>query len=152
MDEEILKEIVRELKTLHNEAVELIKLEKFDRAKKLYEIASSISDMTGYRQGVGMSMFSISNLEILRQDYTSALDYALLAGEYYTEGADKKKASELIEKLSLHLVKKGIEMETEGKVAEALVFFNHALPYLKGKRKEAVSYEINLLGRIKDDE
>ncbi len=152
MDEEIFKEIVRELKTLHNEAVELIKLEEFDKAKKLYEIASKISDMTGYKQGVGMSMFSISNLEILREDYISALDYALLAREYYIADGDKKKVSELIEKLSLHLVKRGIGKETEGKLEEALVLFDHALPYLSGKRKEVVSYEINFLRRVKDNE
>ena len=147
MNEEIFKEIARELKALHNAAVELIKVGKLDEAQKLYESAVSISDMTGYEEGVAMSMFSLSNLELLRGDYIMALHYAFLSSDYYTEDSDRKRASELIEKLSLHLVKKGIEIEGRGEIEEALNIFIHALPHLKGKKREAVSYEIDILRR-----
>lgn len=148
MNEQIFKEIARELKTLHNTAVELIKVGKLDEAKKMYERAAGISEMTGYSEGVGMSMFSISNLELLRGDYTRALDYALVSGDYYTDESDKKRALELTARLSLHLVKKGIEMEASGEIEEALNLFSKALPHLKGKKRDAVLYEMDLLRRI----
>ena len=147
MNDEIFREIARELKELHNAAFHLIKAGKFDEAKKLYESAGSISDMTGYEEGVAMSIFSLSNLELLRGDFIMALHYAFLSRKYYTEDSDRKRASELIEKLSLHLVKKGIEMEGRGEIEEALNLFIHALPHLKGKKREAVSSEIDLLRR-----
>ena len=152
MNEEIFKEIARELKSLHNAAVQFIKAGELDEAKKLYESAVSISDMTGYSEGVAMSIFSLANLEILREDYIMALHYASISIDYYTEDLDRKKASELLAKLSLHLVKRGIEMETKGEIEEALNLFSQVLPHLKGKKREAVSYEIDLLRRTISNE
>lgn len=152
MDEQIFKDIARELKGLHNTAVELIKREKFDEAKKIYEKAAGISELTGYLDGIAMSMFSISNLELLREDYTRALDYAFLSRDYFSQESDQIMASELIEKLSIHLVKKGIEMESSGEIHQALSLFNKAVPHLKGKRRQAVLYEIDLLRRMTDHE
>lgn len=152
MNEEIFKEIARELKGLHNAAIELMKIGELDEAQKMYENAKNISEIIGYKEGIAMSMFSLSNLELVRDNEVIALDYAVLSIDYYTEESDKKNASELIKKLSLHLVKKGIELESKGEMKEALSLFSKALPNLKGKRKIAVAYEVDLLRRIIADE
>lgn len=147
MENNIFKEIARELKTLHNTAVQYIKLGKLDDAKKLYQRAASISHLTSYPEGVAMSMFSLSNLESLRQDYEMALDYAVLSMDHYSEESDKENVKRLINKLSLQLVKEGIDLEGKGQLEEALYLFLQALPYLRGKRKEAVEFEVDLLRR-----
>lgn len=145
MEKEIFQEIARELKAFHNAALELIKEGKLDEAKKMYENAGNLSQLTAYGEGVAMSMFSLSNLELLREDYVKALHYAALSLDYYVEDDDKKRAANLTGKISLHLVKQGIEKESKGELKEALELFHQALPFLKGKRKEAVLYEANLL-------
>ncbi len=152
MDKKIFEEIARELKMLNNEAVELIKMKKFEEAKKMYQIASNISDLVGYKQGVAMSAYSMANIEIIKKDHISALHYAELAYANHSELIDKEEVSSLIKKLALQLVRDGMEQEKERNIDGALKFFNYALPHLNEKRKEVVLYEMNMLRRMKTGE
>lgn len=149
MDKQIFEEIARELKMLNNKAVELIKSKKFNEAKNMYEIASNLSDLVGYKQGVGMSAYSVANLEIVRGDYIVALHYAELAYENYTDFLDKERVSNMKKKLALQLVKDGIKQEKQGSIDDALKLFNYALPYLNEKRRDIVLCEIDLLRKVK---
>ncbi len=152
MDKKIFEEIARELKMLNNEAVELIKIKKYEEAKKMYQIASNISELVGYKQGVGMSAYSLANIEIIKKDHIAALHYTELAYANYSELVDKEEASSLIKKLALQLVRDGIEQEKQRNIDEALKFFNYALPHLNKKRKEVILYEITMLRRMKTGE
>ena len=129
------------MKALHNTALEMIKVGKLDGAQRMYETAGQISALTGYDEGVAMSMFSLANLELLRDDGVRALQYVAQSLKLFMEEADRKRAVKLAENIALYLVKEGIAQEAAGKIDEALNLFSLAIPYLKGKRKEAVEYK-----------
>jgi len=144
-DQEIFQEIARGLKTFHNAALELIKAGELNQAQKMLENAGHLSSITGYREGIAMSMFSLANLALLQEELVRALQAAAQSLEYFSAEEDLLKATQLAEKIALQLVKQGIDKEAGGEKGAALELFTLALPYLKGKRRQAVDYEINLL-------
>lgn len=149
MDERIFEEVARQLKSLHNASYELIKEGRYDEAGKLLISAGEISSMTGYRDGMGMSCMSLSNLEAVKGDCIRAMEYARASVEYLNEGTDRTKAEELLGRLSVACVKLGMEKERKGCFDEALSLYIAALPNLEGKRREAVEREICLLRGVK---
>ncbi len=150
MDERIFEEVARQLKSLHNASYELIREGRYDEAGRLLISAGEISGMTGYRDGMGMSCMSLSNLEAVKGDCIRAIEYARASVEYLNEGTDRTRAEELLGRLSVAAVKLGMEKERKGCFDEALGLYFAALPNLEGKRREAVEREIGLLKGVQD--
>lgn len=150
MDGRIFEEVARQLKSLHNASYELIREGRYDEAGRLLISAGEISSLTGYRDGMGMSCMSLSNLEAIKGDCIKAIGYARASVEYLEKGSDRTRAEELLDRLSVAAVKLGMEKERNGCFGEALNLYSAALPRLEGKRREAVEREISLLEGVQD--
>lgn len=152
-DEDIFREIALGLKTLHNGAFQLIREGRLAEARRMLENAGHISSMTGYREGLAMSLFSLANLALLEEKWNEAFHWSIQSMAYFDSETDRKKAGDFVQKAVLKLVKEGIELEARGEEGEALALFEMVLPYLKGKRREAVAGEICFLkGKGSHDE
>jgi len=150
LDERIFEEVARQLKSLHNASYELIREGRFDEAGRLLISAGEISGLTGYREGMGMSCMSLSNLEAVKGDCIKAIEYAKASVDYLDKGSGRDRAEELLGRLSVAAVKLGMEKERRGCFDEALCLYSAALPRLEGKRREAVEREISLLKGVQD--
>lgn len=146
-DNAVFEEIAWGLKSFHNAAFDLIGKGRLDDAARMLENARQLSVMTGYLEGVGMSLVSMANLEMLRRDGTRALSFAGQAAEAFPAGEDRNRARALAESIAHELVKEGMEMERGGRCADALARFETAVPHMKGRRRAAVETEIALLRR-----
>lgn len=152
MDERIFDEVARQLKSLHNASYELIRDGRYDEAGRLLISAGEISSLTGYREGMGMSCMSLSNLEAVKGDCIKAIEYARASVEYLNQGSDRTRALELLSRLSIAAVRLGMDKERKGNFDEAMSLYIAALPNLEGKRREAVEREIGLLKGVQDGE
>lgn len=147
MDEDMFRGIALMLKSIHNAALERIRDRKLDEADAMYRQAGSLAQTVGYQEGIAMSLFCRSNLELLREGFPTALVLAADAARLFGQGEDRDRALRLTDQISRHLLKTGIEREAVGDITGALAHFEAVLPHLQGKRKAAVAYEISYLER-----
>ncbi len=152
LENKVFKEIANEIKSIHNSALELIKVKDYERAVSQYQRALVITEKLHYWEGAAMSLFNIANVLVLLNDPFQAMHYAEQANEKLSiSGVNADHCDTLLSQLADILKKMGIQYEKQGDFKDAIRCYSKALPYADRASRAAMEHEIPLLrGYIND--
>ena len=152
MDEAVFKEIANEIKGLNNQAIKLISQGKLSEAENICQRALKMTQTLFYYDGMAMVLYNLANLEALRDDLLKAMTYGTLCREMHEKAqTDAERCEELLKNLAKTAMKKGMELEKNGKLDEALEYYYASVPFSEEKYRKAMLKEIALIERVKSN-
>lgn len=123
------------------------------KAEALCKRALEITQKFDYADGMAMVFFNLANLEALRGDLLKAMTYGALCGEMHERAqTDSASCNELLGKLAKAAMKKGMEHERKGELAEALEHYYASVPFSEEKYRNAMLKEIEMIERVAANE
>jgi tetratricopeptide (TPR) repeat protein len=148
-DDWLFQGIANELKALHNSALGFIRRNELDKAFFLYNKALTISENVRYSEGIGMTLFCMANLMLLKKDLIQALQYAGLSREYYGKAEKPCPGCDgLIERLALQAKRRGIAYERKGQFRKARECYAACMPFMPEQDGIVLAHEIRLLEKV----
>ena len=148
MDEAIFKEIASEIKGLNHQAITLISQGRLDEAEGICQRALGITSSLAYDEGAAMVLYNLANLEALRGDLLKAMAYGALCKEKHEMAqSDGEGCGKLLAGLAKTAMKKGMELEKNGALDEALAYYYASVPFSDEKYSQAMQKEIALIER-----
>lgn len=153
MSETIFLEIANEIKGLNNHAMALVNQGDLIGAEVYYQKALEITKLCQYYDGMAIIYFNLANIEVLKDDLLEAITYSVLAIKMHNKAqSSSDKCDEMLNKLALATMKKGIEYEKKGQLKEALEYYYACLNYIEDNYQQAIQQEIELIKRVMPNE
>ena len=152
MDDAVFQEIANEIKGLNSQAIKLISQGRLAEADNICQRALKMTQSLSYYDGMAMVFYNLANLEALRDDLLKAMTYGVLCREMHEKAqTGAERCDELLRSLAKTAMKKGMELEKNGNLDEALEYYYASVPFSEEKYRQAMLKEIELIERVKSN-